>query len=757
MKKMGDDQLLSFCTREIEKASEYLQNDIAAQRAQSYDYYWGKPFGNEVEGRSQVISRDVQQSIDSVKPGLIETFIASDRAVEFSPRSAEDIEGAEQQTDVCNYVFYSWNNGYQLVHDCLHHGLLQKTGVYKWYWEKEETFEEETLQGLDDQALEELTKAAPQHGAEIIAHSEYELDSGFGPMTVHDVTVKTRKEGGKAKVCVVPPEEFLISPSATSHLADEAPVVGHVTLKTFSELLEMGIPRSILEETAGVAESEMSQEGVARETRNGKFSDHENDGSVDPSQRRYRYYELYMLVDYDGDGIAERRQVCLLNKTKVVHNEPAEMVPMSWWSPKILPGEAIGMSVADDLRDIQFVRSVIRRGALDNLYLTNMPRTYINESADVNLDDVLTVRPNGIIRGRGPASDAIQPIVVPFVSDRAFQMDEQMAQEGEHRTGISRFVQGTDPNSLNKTATHASIVNQAAHARTKMYARNFAEFAFKPMFKGIQHLLSKYQTEALVIRLRNKYVPVDPQVWSTEYDMTVNVGLGTGNKDQQMAHLQALTQDLAGIAQSPFGPELVDSDKVFNLFKKKCELTGFKDATKFMNDPSAIPPEKQQQLAQQKQQPPPEIMKAQMQIQADQQTHQADMQFKGQEAQATMALEKYKADAQIELERFKAQKDAELAVFKAELDAQVEMQKAHMQASMQPPAANVNIDANEHMKGAAESLKGMAGEQSQGMQQVMQTLAHVANVMAQAAQDMSRPKRIDRDPKTGRAIGVSPV
>jgi hypothetical protein len=750
---MSEDELLSVCRREIEKASEYLQNDIAYQRAQSYDYYWGKPFGNEKEGRSQVISRDVQQSIDSVKPGLIETFIASDRAVEFSPRNAEDIEAAEQQTDVANYVFYTWNNGYQLVHDCITDGLLQKTGVFKWMWEKTETMEEETLQGLDDSMMEALGQ---EPEVEIIAHSEYQLAAMDGtPMTVHDVTVRKKKESGKAKVVSVPPEEFLISPAATSQLADDAPMIGHVTLKTYSELLELGIPKSTLEEVAGVSESskDFGQEANARETRSGQFTDYENDGSVDPAMRRYRYYELYPLIDFDRDGIVERRRVCLINKTKVVHNEVVDHVPLSWWSPKIMPHEPIGMSVADDLRDIQFVRSTIRRGALDNLYVNNMPRLYLNEDANVNIDDVLTVRPNGIIRGRGPANNALFPIVIPFVADKAFQMDEQMAQEGEHRTGISRFVQGTDPNSLNKTATHASIVNQASHARTKMYARNFAEFAFKPMFRGIQYLLSKHQDEALVIRLRNRVVPVDPQVWANEYDMTVNVGLGTGNKDQQLAHLQAMTQDIAGIAQSPFGPELIDADKIFNLFSKKSELAGFKDSTKFMNDPKALPPEKQQQIQQMKSQPPPEIQKAQMQIQADQQTHQADQQFKGQEMQATMALEKYKADAQIELERFKAEKEAELAVFKAQLEAQVELQKAQMQ----PPAANVNIDANEHMKSASEHLKGMAGEQSQNMQQVMQTLANVAQALTEAAQQMNRPKRIDRDPKSGRAIGVSPI
>ncbi len=693
-KTMTEDELLSVCKREIDRASEYLQNDIASQRAQSYDYYWGKPFGNELEGRSQVISRDVQQSIDSVLPGLIETFIASDRAVEFTPRGAEDVEAAEQQTDVANYVFYTWNNGYQLVHDCLKDGLLQKTGIFKWVWEEEEKIEEQMIQGLDDTTLKQLSEAPD---VEITNHSQYDLQMPTGgSMASHDVQVKIKKKVGKARIYSVPPEEFLISPNATSQLADEAPMIGHVTLKTYSELIDMGIEASVLDEVAGATESanDLSQEANARAARNSSFGALEKDGAVDPAMRRFRYYELYPLVDYDKDGIVERRRVCLINKTKVVHNEVAEMVPMSWWSPKIMPHEPIGMSVADDLRDIQFVRSTIRRGALDNLYVNNMPRLYVNEDARVNIDDVLTVRPNGIIRGHGNASEALFPIVIPFVADKAFQMDEQMAQEGEHRTGISRFVEGTDPNSINKTATHASIVNQASQARLKMYARNFAEFAFKPMFKGVQYLLSQHQHDPITIRLRNKSVPVDPQVWMNEYDMTINVGLGTGNKDQQLMHLQAMTQDIAGIAQSPYGAELVDSDKIYNLFSKKSELAGFKDATKFMNDPKQIPPEKMQQIQQQKQQPPPEIMKAQMQIQADQQKHQADMQatqqqyqadaqMKGQEMQVAQGFEKYKADQQMQLERYKIDQQMALEQYKASKDLELEMFKAQLNAQIQ--------------------------------------------------------------------------
>ncbi len=695
---MTPDELLSHCRNEIERAADYLQTEIASERAKAYDYYWGRPFGNEVDGRSKLVTRDVQQQIDSALPGLIKTFVGSDSAVEFKPRGAEDVEKAEQQTDLANYVYQTWNNGYQLTHDCIKDGLLQKTGTFKWYWEPETKVTEETLYALDDATLAELQKDPDQ---EIVAHSEHPLDYGMGPMTFHDVTVRRKKETGKVKICVLPPEEFLISPKSYSCLADESPMVGHVSYKTYSELIEMGIKKADLEDVAGASEdSNFDPEKNSRQTRTSNFGPTDQD-EVDPSRKVYRYYELYVLVDFDGDGVAERRRVCLINKTKITHNEVTDHIPLSWWSPKIMPHEAIGMSVADDLLDLQFVRSTFRRQAADNLYVTNNSRIYVNEAMDVNIDDVLTVRPGGVIRGKGPASEAIQPIVVPFVGDKVFSMDEILAQEGEQRTGISRFVQGIDPNSINKTATHASLVNQSSQMRTEMYARNFAEFAFIPMFRGIQYLLAKHQATELIARIRGKVVPVAPDVWNAEYDMSCNVGLGTGNKDQQLMHLQSLAQDVAMVMQTPYASVLLDPSKVYNLFEKKSELAGFKDASQFMNNPADMDPQEVQQKMQPP--PPPEIQTAQMKIEAQKQTDQAKLQseqqkigMQGQQDQQKLQMEMRLKEMELAMEKQLAEQkmamEAQLMQMKAEMDAQVKLHVGMAQAAAQaqrpqPPGA----------------------------------------------------------------------
>jgi hypothetical protein len=145
-------QILAILDTEIEAAKNYSLEQIGYERAYTYDRYYGRPLGDEQPGQSSVCSQEVSEAIDSAVPQLVEMFISSDRAVEFTPRRPDAVPLAEQATDSCNYVFYTQNNGYMLVHDALKDGLLQKTGAYCWYWEPPRLTAED-FEGLSDLEL----------------------------------------------------------------------------------------------------------------------------------------------------------------------------------------------------------------------------------------------------------------------------------------------------------------------------------------------------------------------------------------------------------------------------------------------------------------------------------------------------------------------------------------------------------------------------------------------------------------------------
>lgn len=668
---MTEDELLQVLDNEIDLSKELIFNQVARERAYAYDLYSRKPLGNEVEGRSQVVTADVAMAIDTTVPALMEMFVASDKAVEFTPRKAEDVPGAEQATELGNYVFYGQNRGYQLVYDALWDGLAQKTGALKWRWEKTTQTVEETYMGLNDQQFVMLQQD-PEIEIVAYAQSLIGMSPEGQPLASHDVTVRKKKEAGQVKIISIPVEELLLSPKARGYDLYDAPFCGHAPLLTYSELLELGVPKDILDEAPEGDDDFEGADGLTTRLDRLGMMDRLDD-SPDPSQRRYRYYECYLNVDFDGDGIAELRRVCKVG-SRIVHNDPTDHIPMSYWSPKTMPHEPIGQSMADDVADVQITNTTLLRAGLDGLYLTIAPRTTVDIEANSGLptlEDLLTVRPGGVIRARaGTVAPYQQSIDLGAIN----AMIEFMRQEGDQRTGAYRYGQGLDPNAVNKTATVATLQNSSMQARLKIYARNFAEQCLIPLFKGIMYLLSKNQTEALTIRLRNEFVPIDPRVWGTDYDMSVNVGLGTGTKEQQFMALMQLSSDQAMIAQSPYS-HLVSPDNVWNLQKKKVELAGYKDPEQFFSDPAKVPPPPPQE--------PPEVQKAKINAEVQREKTAADSQIKQQDAQADFALEQQKAIWDMQLEYFKAK-------LNAMVDERVGMAMAQAQA-MKPDAPRPGV------------------------------------------------------------------
>jgi hypothetical protein len=651
---MDDKQVVTSVNAEIARAEAFLESRITRERALAYDYYYGRPFGNEKDGRSQVIAADVAQAVDSAVPAIVEIFVSGDKAVEFTPRQAEDVESAEQATLSANYVFFTQNNGFALSHDFIKDGLLQKTGVFKWKWDTSITLTEKTYEGLDEQTLQILVK---NPDIELIGHTQR-------PDGLSDVTVRQKKTAGKVRISVPPPEEILISPDAMTLQVMDMPFIAHTPLLTKSDLVEMGIDQNVIASLPRGDDNPNQEERLARREQNDSSA-----FALEEDEDLYRYNECYIRLDCDGDGIAELRKICTVGNV-ILHNEPTDHIPLAIWTPKVMPHEVVGVSLADDVMDLQLLKSTIWRMTMDSWYQSVYPRVFVQ--GDVNLDDVMTLKPGGPIRG-GPGS-MLTPIAVPFSGATGFQMLEYTDQEKDSRVGFSALGPGMDPDSINKTATFVREMTNQTNARAKLIARNAAEYGFKPLFKGVLYLLAKHQQQALMVRLNNKFVPVDPESWNKEYDMSCNVGLGVGNKEQQLMHLQSLSQDIAMVGQSPYGQLLLSADKVYNLIEKKANLAGFADVSIFLNDPKNPDGTVKQPQPQKPESVQVAEIKAQTDGQAAQQKMQSDMQSMQAQQQADAA--KMQMDAQMEAAKMQADQQREAA--QAQADMVVEKQKAEL-------------------------------------------------------------------------------
>jgi len=678
-------KLKNLIDSEIDNSIGFLMTDTIDDRRKALDYYLRRPYGNEIEGRSQIVTGEVAEVIDGALPQLVRVFTASEDIVRFEPKGPGDEEGAKQATEYVNWVFYRDNDGFLVLHNWFKDSLLQKTGIVKAYWDTKIEVTKEEYQNLTD---DELVLLMSDGTREVVEQDTTEEVAGIDPMGMpvvlrsHSVKVSKKSTSGGVVVENVPPEEFLISKRAKD--IETAPFVAHRRLVTRSELTAMGFDAETIATLPTNTDLEFSEERIARFDQ----SETPDNQSMDISMEEVEVFECYLRADMDDDGIAELRKVVYAGN-EILSDEEIDLVPFHSLCPIPIPHKFFGNSLADRAMDIQLIKSTITRQILDNLYLTNNARTGVVEG-QVNLDDMLSVAPGGVIRMKN--ANAIVPINVSPVANQAFPMLEYLDGIQSKRTGISDMQQGLNPDILqNVTATAIAATQSASSGKIELIARIFAETGVKSLFQGILHLVTKYQDKPRMIRLRGKYVPIDPRTWSNQYDLSISVGLGTGNKQEQMAMLQMVMAKQEQIIQQ-YGPAnpMVSIGQYRTTMGKFIEAAGFKDVSEFFKE---ITPEQDQALSnpppqQQQQDPAIEAMiaQSQAQMQMAQQKLMADIEANRQKALADIQLAREKAGAEIQLEREKAA--AQLELKKAEFEVEAQLKAAKVGAGI---ASNVEI------------------------------------------------------------------
>ena len=661
---MDNNTLKGILDSEIDNSLGFIQTETTDERRRALQYYNREAYGNEVEGRSSIVTGEVAEVVDGALPQLLRVFTQSDEMVRFEPKGAGDEDKARQATEYVNWVLNHDNSGVILFHNWFKDALLQKNGIVKVYWDDQIDVTKEKYKNLNE---EELTMLLADDEVEVVSQQMEEVEMAqqvdqmtgmpLPPVFSYSVTLKRTKNNGKVVVENVPPEEFLISKKART-IAD-APFVAHRKLTTRSELVAMGFDKTTVDALPSYSDLTFTEERVARYDR-GEMPDEQS--SLDHTMQDVEVYECYIKTDYDGDGIAELRKVTYAG-TEILDNEEVDFVPFCSICPIPMPHKFFGHSFADRAIDLQLIKSTVTRQILDNLYLTNNSRMGVVEG-QVNLDDMLTVTAGGIVRIKNP--NAIVPLSVPATASQSFPMLQYLDQVQSKRTGVNDVQQGLDPNILqNTTATAVAAMQSAAAGKVEMVARIFAETGVKDLFEKILQLLCKYQDKARVIRLRGKYVSIDPREWVNGFDISINVGLGTGNKQEQMAMVAMVLQKQEQILQTQgFNNPLVNLTQYRETLGRFIEAAGYKDSSEFFKE---IPPELEQQIANpQPQQAPVDpavqayMAQAQAQMQIDQAKAQQEMQLGQQKAEADIMLQQAKAQAEIQLKREKAQADLEL-------------------------------------------------------------------------------------------------
>ena len=649
---MTEEEIVNLVESEINGSSDYMDSEISSQRERSMEYFYGEPFGNEEDGRSQVVVTDVQDTLMWMMPSLMRIFTAGDRVVKFVPEGPEDEDTAEQATKYVNHVFYKQNDGFMVLYNMFLDALMQKVGIVKHYWEEVEKTTTESYQNLTEQ---EYSLLQQDDELEVVEHQEnVTISEQPDPFTgdivqveevFHDVTFARTSMEGKVTIENVPPEEFLINRGAKT--LEDARFICHRSHKSKSELLQMGFDPDVVEDlpgyTGGADDITTSQEYMARHAYD-STDVYPNQAAAD-SEMVVQIYESYVKLDMDGSGISVLHKICHAG-SELLDIEPIDYIPFSTVCPIPIPHKFYGLSVAETVEDIQLIRSTLTRNLLDNMYLSNNGRFQVVEG-QVNIDDLLTNRPGGIVRTRSP--NALQPIQTPSLQPYSFQMLQYWEDIKSGRTGVNPKTQGLSADVLKTHVTTGAVTAALTNAqgRLELIARVFADTGVRNMFKSIYNLIQRYEDRKKVVRLNNNYFQIDPASWREDLDVDIEVGIGYGDQDVRLQNISNFATLIEKVGQQTQG--MIQPGNVYNLVREIADEMGIKNVDKFISTPPTEPP-------------PPSAQEQLQQVQA-----QAMM----TQAQATQLEAEVKAKeleikaAKLELERVEIEHD--MAVKREEL------------------------------------------------------------------------------------------
>jgi len=637
MARLSKQKLLSLIAQEISGSLGFYASDLSKQRENALKYYLGEPLGNEVEGRSSVVSQDLLEVIESILPSLMRMFTQSDKVVNFEPTQPEDVPYAEQITDYCNFIFNHDNDGFGILQSMFKTALLQKNGFCKVYWKVSKEQKKERYKNLDEtqyQALLIDDEVEVINVEEVVDETEAALvepglEEAMAESNVsYNVEVRRTKEYGRCAIEPVPPEEILVSSRAKS--LKDCDFIAHRVTKTISELLDMGFKKSDVENLPSAESEFFNTEAMIRRSYDDATTDLEVT-NVDPAMRVVQITECYMRADVDGDGIAELRKIIVggsgYNSYNILENEEISVLPFAMCVAIPMPFRFFGLSMYDLLADVQLMSTSIMRQTLDNMYMQNSARTIVVDG-QANLDDLLTTRPGSIVRVKSP--NAVTAMQTPNFLNDGLAMMQKIDQVKEKRSGVPNQLMGLNPDTINKSHTTAQSVNQMMNSSTQrieLIARSFAE-GVKEIFKNVLSVVCEYQDRERIIKLRGKFVSIDPREWVNRYDCTVQVGLGTGNQDQRLEVLQRVLAVQEKLLQAG-NMGLVTPQNIYNTLENYLQNSGYKDASQFFVNPATQPPQPPKPKEQD-----PALQLAAQDIQMRAAKNQADIQLKQQKQKA---------------------------------------------------------------------------------------------------------------------------
>ena len=544
MAKMTEHELLSL-VGEAERQAAIFSGDLMRDNTKFLEAYLGDKTGDfaAVENQSSVVSTDIADVVEADMPSLARVFLGSGDIITFQPNTDNEVEiaEAEEKTKYVNWIVRNQPESFQTIHNWLKDAEIQKNGVVKYFIDEQKDVEVVEYSGVDSVELSAIRDSligstVDRVKVDVVEQEENETNQTF------DIKFRVTKETKKVCIINIPPESFLITRNAES--LETAEMVGDRVRKTRSELLTDGFSKDLITQLPTVSDKAVQESNINAIRNQDQGGAYKESTISEWASEFVEISDLYIKIDFDGDGIAERRHI-MISGNVILVNEYFNHVPYASLSSILMPHKAIGRSRAEITYQTQLQKTALVRGMNDNIYMVNNPRNVVH--SDVDLDDMLTVRTNGIVRLDEDSNvlpqQAVFPLQIPYIGDRTLQVIQYVDQARAQTSGTLLASQGLDADAIEKeTATRFNGVQEAGTAKIELIARNYAETGFRKLYEGIAWLVSRYQDTETEFRVLGKALTVNPKSWKYNHHVESNVGLGAGDNEKLVAARQGIYQ-----------------------------------------------------------------------------------------------------------------------------------------------------------------------------------------------------------------------
>lgn len=690
---MSESDILSLLDRKIADAIDYDTSEMAEVRKNALLYADGGIDLPAEEGKSSVVSSDTADALGWIVPAVVRQFTGSDRVFVYEPTRVEAEQAASQASDYVNHVVMNECSGFRVLHESVYDGVLLGNGIVKHWWDDAVEYAVTTHRGLSDDQY--LLLGHRDDVAEIVDHTEYpDPDYVPPPMPepqigpdglpvmmdfvpppppmLHDLKAKRVVSRGRLRVMAMPPEDFFIDRNAVELTEEGCDFCAHRYYSTRSDLIEKGFDRDIVDRIAADTDESNISGNVARNA----FYATGRGESADRSTDRIEVWECYLKLDIDNDGVAEVAKVVAAGSDGadvILSSEPwGEDYPFTDLVPDPIPHRWRGRSIYELTRELARIKTTLLRQSLNNLYATNNPTREVVEGEVISIDELVNQELGVNIFVKRP--NVIRDMTIPFTAEKSFPMLDYFDTILEKRTGVSRQSQGLQMDALqNQTAAAVNAAVSSGYLKQEAYARNIAEVGMKRLGKKLLKLIVENQDRPRTIRLKGKFVEMDPRSWDSDLDVSINTGLGTGSRDKDVAALMGIkaSQEAILVRMGPNNP-LCGLQEYRNTLAKLCEASNIKNVDQFFRE---VTPEVIQQMMSAPPPPDPKMIEAQGRMQIKTQELQAKAQIDGQKMQMEGMERAARLEADLKHRQELSASESAARIREIELKAQLE-QKA---------------------------------------------------------------------------------